>query len=212
VQLEELILRAPAIQSPHRIVASWDGALIDQLPVGPVDELRLTAAFHDPNAEAIRQLLARMRPKNLHLAVQARRTVINPAALDRILKAHQQQHKMEVVVHNDSMTSKDGRERYRHGKLIEWATDDGNAWSLTGSPNLSVAALLGTPSEGHNHELAILGPSPGTRFPSGEIISLKDVPAHQISSINEDDLLDAAHEQVRIVGAIAQGDQLEVYL
>ncbi|MGW7447630.1 hypothetical protein [Kitasatospora sp. NPDC054795] len=38
-------------------------------------------------------------------------------------------------------------DRYRHGKLIEWAVD-GQRWALTCSPNLSAAALLRSVPDG----------------------------------------------------------------
>ena len=36
----------------------------------------------------------------------------------------------------------DGEERYRHETLIEAVRPDGSRWALTGSPDLSVRALL----------------------------------------------------------------------
>ena len=67
------------------------------------------------------------------------------------------------------------RPRYRHGKLVEWTMSDGRRYALTGSPNLSYAALA-TPEGVGNTEVAILSPLDETLFPASASLDLAEVP------------------------------------
>lgn len=161
-QLSDLLDRTAAIEDTgHRLRASWQGPLIDALPDEPVDEVLVTAAFHDDDSAALERILDRLQPRRVRVAVQAGRTVVNPDALQRVLTAYAATAEApDVAVILDEET------RYRHGKLIEW-TSDGSRTSLTGSPNVSRMALL-KPVPTGNFEIAVVGPTPITLFPAGD--------------------------------------------
>lgn len=139
-QLDDLLGSAPRIATGHTVAASWDGALIDRLPRGPVAELLLHAPFHDPRSRAVEQLLQRLAPRRLRIALQPGWTEVDPQALQSVLERYAADRSATVEVVKDMERSADGRARYRHGKLIEWVTTEGRRFALTGSPNLSVCA------------------------------------------------------------------------
>jgi hypothetical protein len=128
--------------------------LLDQIPEGPVDELRVFAPFHDPGAVALTALIERLAPANLKVAFQPDRTVLDGPALSRVL--HDNNGKLIV----------DDGVRYRHGKLVEWSVGD-TTFTLTGSANLSSAALCRTPAADGNCELAVLSEVPRSKMPEG---------------------------------------------
>lgn len=173
-QLATLLDQTNVVDTGHRIVASWDGPLIDQLPTGPVDELLLTAPFHDQGARAVRALLERLQPRRVKVAVQPGWTELNPSALGEVLSSQAEGISADLEVIRDREDPSEGR--YRHGKLIEWATTT-QRHALTGSPNLSAHALMLDPvRSGGNYELAVVGPLGRSLFPCGEAIDLTDVP------------------------------------
>jgi hypothetical protein len=135
-----------------RLVSSTDGPILDQLPSGPVDELCVTAPFHDLGAVALRALVVRMRPKKLRIAYQPELTQLDGAAVAALAG--------EV----DTELLVDAETRYRHGKLVEWAVADARS-ALTGSPNLSGAALLHGLAAGGNCELGVITPVAETLLP-----------------------------------------------
>lgn len=163
-QLAELLAgSAQIIDTGHRLAATWDGPLIDQLPLQPVDELLLTAAFHDPDSAAVETLLRRLQPKHVRVAIQPGATVVDPAALDHVLTEYGTATAASTAVVRDPETR-----RYRHGKLIEWSVD-GRRTALSGSPNLSRMALLRSVPSG-NFEVALIAPTEKSLFPGGEMI------------------------------------------
>lgn len=173
-QLTVLLDRAEIVEAGHRIAASWDGPLIEHIPQTAVEELSMTAPFHDPAASAVGTLLGRLQPRRVRLAVQPGWTELNPTALRGVLDRHARAHDAGVEIVRDAEDPDGGR--YRHGKLIEWVVD-GRRYAMTGSPNLSVAALrLDAPVAGGNHELAVIGPIATSLFPAGEHIDLDQVP------------------------------------
>lgn len=159
-QLGELLDGIELTDTGHRIAASWDGPLLDRLPSQPVDDLLLTAPFHDMDSAAVDNLLERLRPRRVRVAVQPDRTVVNPVALHGVLTSYASQSGADCAV------IVDGEARYRHGKLIEWSRD-GVRTSLTGSPNLSRPALLAQAPEG-NFEVAVIGSTRHSLFPAGD--------------------------------------------
>lgn len=128
--------------------------IIEQLPTGPVDELNVYAPFHGHGADAIRSLCERLEPELLRVGYQPGSTMLNPGAVGKYLES------LAVSVELRALDPA----RYRHGKLIEWRSG-GSWWAVTGSPNLSRAALLLTPSQGGNFELAALTNQTRSLFP-----------------------------------------------
>lgn len=134
----------PGDDGEHRLVSSLTEPIIEQLPRGPVDELLLYAPFHDEAATAVRQLIERFQPAVVRVAFQPESTLIDGAKVAALLGADG-----EIYPISNSP--------YRHGKLVEWRIGD-QRWALTGSPNLSAAALLRTPRSGGNVELGVVSP------------------------------------------------------
>ncbi|MFJ8535730.1 hypothetical protein [Streptomyces sp. NPDC093591] len=137
-----------------RVVSSLHSPIIDQLPHGPVDELAVFAPFYDQRSQALRQLLERFRPSRFTLAYQPGLSDLDGPSVAALVKEY------------DGRVISDNDQRYRHGKLVEWAFE-GQRWALTGSPNLSAAALLLSQGEGGNCELGVITPVPATLLPDG---------------------------------------------
>ena len=110
---------------------------------GPVDELHVMAPFYDHDALALATVLDRIRPSQLHLYLGARTSVHGPALA-------------QVVSRFDghvSLLEADPPE-FVHAKLIgSIAGDHGRV--LSGSANLSQAALLGTNQPWANVEACV---------------------------------------------------------
>lgn len=138
-----------------RLVETIAGPIIGQLPEGPVDELNVYAPFYDPNALALTALVDRLQPSVLRIGYQPSMTRINGAAVAAIVGTHGEIRELP-------------QERYRHGKLIEWVLE-GQRWALTGSANISAAALLHSVSAGGNVELGVVAPVPETLMPAGSV-------------------------------------------
>ncbi|WP_327255660.1 hypothetical protein [Streptomyces sp. NBC_01244] len=146
---------APTSGEGARLVSSVTGPILHQLPVGPVDELAVSAPFHDLGAGALHALVRRLAPKRLTVVYQPDKVRLDgPAVADLV-----EQYGGELRVDGE-------HERYRHGKLVEWSVD-GQRWTLTGSPNLSRAALLRSVADGGNCELGIVAPTGRTLVPAG---------------------------------------------
>lgn len=190
------------LDTGHRLVASWNGALIEQLPAQPVDELLLSAAFHDPDSVAVAALLDRLRPRRVRVSMQPGLTVVNPMALDSVLTKYADATGAAVSVVRDP----DGS-RYRHGKLIEWVAA-GNRTALTGSPNLSRMALLRTAPDG-NFEVAVLAPIAESLFPGGEEIGrLDEIPVSTVGPPGTD----SAPRGPVVTSAVLTGNTLTMRL
>lgn len=176
--LRRFVQDYPAMQTGHRLVSSHTEKIINALPRGPVDELLLTAAFHDPRAAAVRALLDRLEPARVKVAVQPGWTSLTPAALEGVLTswAAAEPGRSWDLVRDPENPGQDGG-RYRHGKLIEWATGS-QRMALTGSANLSAAALLNSTAEGGNYEVGVIGPVEGvpTLFPGSTPLAFDEVP------------------------------------
>ncbi|GAA2425571.1 hypothetical protein [Streptomyces glaucus] len=176
-----------------RVVHSLHAPIIDQLPEGPVDELCVFAPFHDRHARALRRLVDRFRPSRLALAYQPGLTDLDGPSVAELLREH------------GGRVISDHEQRYRHGKLVEWATD-GRRWTLTGSPNLSPPALLLPQGGGGNCELGLIAPRSTTLFPKGAeepVTRLRTAPARPRPRAEGGPLL---------LGAVRVTDGLEVSL
>ncbi|MFD7967429.1 hypothetical protein [Streptomyces clavifer] len=137
-----------------RVVSSLRSPIIDQLPQGPVAELAVFAPFYDRRSMALRRLLERFRPSRFTLAYQPGLSDLDGPSVAALVKEY------------DGRVISDNDQRYRHGKLVEWVSE-GQRWALTGSPNLSAAALLLSQGEGGNCELGVITPIPATLLPDG---------------------------------------------
>lgn len=174
-RIEALSQHAGAMDTGHRVAASWQGALIDRLPVGPVAEVLASAPFHDPGSVALRKVLDRLQPASVQVAIQSGWTHVDAAALRRALEGYRDATGAAVTVVADRESPGERGSRYRHGKLIEWITEDGRRWAMTGSPNLSTAALLRSVAGGGNHEVAVVGPVSESLFPGAEPLDWAEV-------------------------------------
>lgn len=138
-----------------RLVVTSDGPIIDQLPFGHVDELGVCAPFFDPGSVAVRALVERLRPERLIVSYQPGLTQFDGPSL------------ADLAAEFNAEIRQDGETRYRHGKLVEWVAD-GQRFALTGSPNLSVAALLRGLNDGGNCEVGLISPLTDSRLPKGD--------------------------------------------
>jgi hypothetical protein len=137
-----------------RIVSNIESPILQQLPTGPVDELAVCAPFHDAGAVAVRALVDRLQPRQVRISYQPEFTELDGPAV------------AVLAAELDAELRIDTEPRYRHGKLIEWAAD-GKRNALTGSPNLSGAALLRSLSQNGNCELGVVTPVSASLLPEG---------------------------------------------
>ncbi|MCW2750499.1 MAG: hypothetical protein JWR83_1609 [Aeromicrobium sp.] len=157
------LARFDAIDGESRLVDTVSGPLLEQLPEGPVDELNVYAPFYDPNAAALAALVERFKPSVLRVAYQPTMTHINGAATARLIGAAGEVRELP-------------QERYRHGKLIEWAIG-AERWALTGSANISTSALLKAVADGGNVELGVISPVTQSLLPEGTFASASHLAA-----------------------------------
>ncbi len=198
--LEELAIEADIVDTGHRLVHTSAGSIADQLPDGEVDHLRLYAPFHDERTAAAGELIARLRPARVTIAVQSGgRTVIQPTALRRVIAAAG--IPVQIV--------EDAAEQYRHETIIEAVRPDGSRWVLTGSPDLSVRALLTPARKGGNVEVGVVSRPAASLFPvAARPLTLEEVPAVRLPASAQAVPDDGAV----LLGATRAGDGLEVTL
>ena len=138
---------APVIESP--LLHNLDRPLIDELceRVGPepVDELIVTAPFYDKGAEALGRLISRLRPSVVRVFFTTSTSVEGPRLAERLQACGAS---VETFAYQP--------DRFTHAKLIG-VTRGGQGWLLSGSANLSHAALTLTSKTG-NVELAVIAP------------------------------------------------------
>ena len=146
-----------AVPGTHQLVHNLDQPILDQLPTGPVDELTIYAPFYDRSGNALRALAARLQPAKLVIAVQPKLSRFDGTAL------------ADVVDANSGTIIELAEERYRHGKLIEWLSDN-QRYALTGSANISTPALLSTTAAGGNCELGLISPVTESLAPTGTAV------------------------------------------
>ncbi len=196
---------ANVLDSGHQIVSSTRGPIIEQLPTTKAEELRLYAPFHDDASRGVAAVIQRLRPSHVTVMVQPGWTVLNPTALEQVLRAS---HVDWEIVEDAELSGT--RLRYRHGKLIEWTTPDGQVFALTGSPNLSYAALCATSGSG-NTEIAILARVQESLFPPCAPLSIAQVPRVSISGPEEQRAgAPAAHPL--LLSAVMTGSDLSLTL
>jgi hypothetical protein len=141
---------APAVPSP--LLHNLDTPIADQLAAAiteagaQVEELWLAAPFYDADAAAAGALLDVLKPHRVRLFV-TEATSVNGSRLAERLAASDAQ---VTVAGYDP-------DRFVHAKLLGIIADN-QAWLLSGSANLSCAALTLTPAAHGNIELAVLAP------------------------------------------------------
>lgn len=141
---------APAVPSPllHNLttpIADQLAAVIADAEV-QVEELWLTAPFYDPDATAVAALVRMLMPRRIHLLVTGSTSVNGDRLAERLDASGAQ---VTVAAYQP--------DRFVHGKLIG-ITAGSRGWLLSGSANLSRAALMLTPATHGNFELAVLAP------------------------------------------------------
>ncbi|WP_448618266.1 hypothetical protein [Geodermatophilus sp. URMC 65] len=210
--LDSLAAQAPAADGEderHRLVHSLDRPILEQLPEpgAAVQVLELYAPFHDPQGSAIRALVERYRPAQVRLAVQSDgRTVWVPGAVSDVVEDLRARFAFGFTLVEDR------DERYRHGKLVQATLGNGYRWTLTGSPNLSVVALLRTARQGGNVEVGVITTDPPSLFPAGVEIDLRDATHGEIAPGPGDTTDGGAVTTVLLLAAVLRDGLLRVTL
>lgn len=169
---------AVALALPSPLLHNLDAPIADQFAAAviaqsgsPVDELWLAAPFYDADAAAVGALLDAFTPTRVQLFVTGS-TSVNGERLHERLSASGAQ--VRVAAYQP--------DRFTHAKLVGVITG-GRGWLLSGSANLSRAALTLTPSAHGNIELAVLASldaaelravfmPPDTTLADGSLVSL----------------------------------------
>ncbi|MEU2965824.1 hypothetical protein ABZ687_12705 [Streptomyces ardesiacus] len=142
--LTERHVNAPAgPETGPRLLHNLHRSLVEQMPPGPVDEILAYAPFIDPQAHALRALVDRLMPGQVTLGLQPRWSSYDAETVKRALDGCSTGIRLL------------GETRMRHGKFVEWRIGE-RRYALTGSPNLTRAALCTSTGEGGNCELAVL--------------------------------------------------------
>ncbi|MGW3284187.1 hypothetical protein ACWDR3_06005 [Streptomyces sp. NPDC001002] len=142
--LTERHVNAPAgPEGGPRLLHNLRQGLLDQLPLGPVDELHAYAPFVDEAGHALSALVDRLVPRRVTLGLQPRWSSYDAGTIKAALGGSAAQIRLLDET------------RMRHGKFVEWQTG-GRRYALTGSPNLTRAALCTSTRAGGNCELAVL--------------------------------------------------------
>ena len=201
-QLDALIDSAPVIDTTHRLVTTSTSAILSQLPDDHIAHLGLYAPFHDHDGAAMSALLNRYHPSTVSLAVQPGQTVVTPSALVSAAKSA-----------GAVLTIEDAGDKYRHGKLVEARRDDGTGWTLTGSPNLTVAALLKSLEDGGNCEVGLISPLAESLYPGvGIPLSADQVPTLKIASPESTASQTPELHLPILIGATLIGDRIRIEL
>lgn len=193
--IERLSASTEIVDTGHRLVTTSTGPIVDQLPEGPVDELLLHAPFHDHSGAALTALMNRYRPQRVNIAVQPRRTILDPEVLGSVAR--------DIGV---NLTWHDAGDSYRHGKLIEGVRGN-TRWVLAGSPNLTGAALLRRLGAGGNCEVGVVSASERSLYPgAGAPLEPAAIPALKIVAAPGEGARPAQALPVLLAAALDEGD------
>lgn len=146
----------PAGDPGPRLLDNLESPIFEALPELTTDELICSAPYFDADLTAIGRLVDRFSPRQLSVLLESRTSVDGPCLVELL---RQRGGELRWISDED---------RFHHGKLIEWAANN-RRWALTGSPNLSSRALLGSVAEGANCEIALLAEVESSRAPATEI-------------------------------------------
>lgn len=142
--LTERHVNAPSgPETGPRLLHNHHQALLGRLPRGPVDDLHAYAPFIDPTGHALRALVDHLSPRRITLGLQPRWSSYDAASVKAALDGTSAQIRLLDET------------RMRHGKFVQWRIG-GRWYALTGSPNLTGAALCTSTQDGGNCELAVL--------------------------------------------------------
>jgi hypothetical protein len=149
----------PAVRGSRRGYEGGPNSAVVRLPGRGLADSHATASASVATAiaYAVRSLLTRLQPRRVHVAVQPGWTHLDATALGHVLATYARETRADTALLQDPESPGTKKARYRHGKLIEWVTVNGERHAMTGSPNLSTAALLKRGGAGGNHELAVTG-------------------------------------------------------
>lgn len=178
-------------------------SMIDQLIARLRDrvvELHVTGPFFDRNAVALRELIRKCEPERLELYVGGGVNVHGPslaAALDEAEAVQVRSYEPHSFV---------------HAKLIGTVERDGRGLLLSGSPNLSSAALLGicTEAGGGNWEAAVLREGTGEQvravFEGNPKLSLVELSRESLETFEFEEDERPASEGAHLRGAVWRDD------
>lgn len=178
-----------ATETLPKLVSSLTSPIIEQLPTGPVDKLSVCAPFFDPRAAGLRAVIERLKPASIEVVLQPKLSQFDGSAL------------LAAIGNHEHRILSDNGDRYRHGKLIEWSQGD-RRWALTGSANISTAALLRNMNGGGNCELGLISEITESLVPDADEEITKD----QIRSITSPQRSPEAETGPLLLGA-HRGDQ-----
>lgn len=151
--LEERLSTMPTTtpETPSPVLHNLDTAIADQLLArlhpeitGRADELLVTAPFFDADSQALGRLINDYRPQRIRLFLTGQ-TNVNGDKLRQRLESSGAS--IEVSFYQP--------EQFVHAKLVGVVAGS-RAWLLSGSANLSRAALLHPASHHGNYEMAVL--------------------------------------------------------
>jgi HKD family nuclease len=164
----------------------------------PIDELLVTAPFFDEKAEALDLLISQWSPLKISVYTTSS-TKVSGTHLERVLRDS------GAEVHLFAYEP----DRFTHAKLIGVVAGE-NAWVLSGSANLSQAALTLTAVKG-NVELAVLASAAPSEIrtlfiPPGT--SVRELPLKELSFLNYTVDTEVTGLPVRLIQATAHVDGL----
>ncbi|MEV0597634.1 hypothetical protein [Nonomuraea cavernae] len=166
----------PAVASPvlHNLdtslAAQLKTILDEQAPSG-IDELLLSAPYYDDDAEAVGRLLTDLRPRRVRIFLTSATSVNGDRLKDQL---HVGGATADVLMYQP--------DEFVHAKLIG-AIAGSQGWLLSGSANLSRAALTRTVGRGGNVEVAVL-----TKLTADEILAVFTPPEATAVGVDLDQL------------------------
>lgn len=192
--------------APAGMLHNLDMPLLDQFvaaaPDTVVDRLHLAAPFYDKNLAAVTALIDRLAPRSVTVHL-TERTSVDGRQLRRLF----QRQRLDV----DLRRYVDDRGRpvpFVHAKLVGAAFDDGTALLLTGSPNLSRAALLSTVGADvyANVETAVLATMSAEalveRFINPPTLASEPLPSDAVDELEFRPEVEPSAVQVRLLRAV----------
>ncbi|WP_406311876.1 hypothetical protein OHA77_24680 [Streptosporangium sp. NBC_01639] len=190
----------PAVASPmlHNLdtslAAQLKTILAEQAPSG-IDELLLSAPYYDDDAEAVGRLLADLRPRHVRIFLTSDTSVNGDRLKDQLYVGGTT---ADVLMYQP--------DEFVHAKLVG-AIAGSQGWLLSGSANLSRAALTRTVGRGGNVEVAVL-----TKLTADEIRAIFTPPETTAIGVDLDQLKswsfrpepEQAAPAVRLISAAAE--------